>query len=97
MSTIVHAPSCKICRQPVGPDGKVVRLRGKVYAHLCARDATLLVVSAATARKYGTAFLRGFLRSHYPTGFKVAQDLYRAVVDARAEVSAMPGMGGVSP
>ena len=87
MSTIVHAPSCKICRQPIGPDGKTVRVRGKVLGYLCARDALMLVTTARTAQKYGNAFLRGFLRRQYPKGFKVAQDLYRAFAEARAEVS----------
>jgi hypothetical protein len=62
-------------------------MRGKVYAHLCARDAALLVTGVATARKYGAAFLRGMLRKQYPRGFKVAQDLYRAFAEARAEVT----------
>lgn len=87
MTTIVHQPLCKICRQPVGPNGKIVRLRGQTLAHLCERDAQLLVTGVVTARKYGAAFLRGVLRTRYPKGFKVAQDIYRALAEARAEVT----------
>jgi hypothetical protein len=89
MTTIIHAPSCVLCRNPVGPDGKVVRARGQVVAHICARDAELLVVGASVARRYGGAFLRGFLRQRYPDGFKAAQKLYLAIAAGRAEASAV--------
>lgn len=79
---IVQLPKCMFCRRPVGTDAVPVRLGGKLLGVAHPPHAALAMKVAITARKYGPAFLRGFLQARYPKGFGEAQKLYAIFTDA---------------
>lgn len=84
MTALAHSPRCLFCLQPVGPaDAVAVRLGGKLLGVAHAPHAKLAMQAAIVARKYGPAFLRGFLAKRYPKGFSVAKELYETLLEAR--------------
>lgn len=79
-----YCPKCVFCRQPVGKDAVAVRVGSKLLGVACAPHAKVAMKTAIVARKYGPAFLRGFLKSRYPKAFALVAEAYQTLAETES-------------